>query len=570
MVFLGEWCKRYSRRSYWGPLAGITLPSAIQEERIFETIHYLQEVYEKLLPVLAGALNDVHGLNFSTRYWRIVLGPWFLYYLHILHDKYSQVISLKQRYPDFTTTCLDESCFVAPDDTLMFVNFMKGDPYNLQLYSQLFGFLGYRFPTAKTAVKYDQDIEMVYSSKQKKMATRLACLIVELLDRVTLKRKKIIFESIYFQKPALLKLILKMKGQFLPYIREGQMPVSLAVNQDMRKKIAGIKFGDTEFEKILMPMISSGLPKSMLEGFAANRANIRRKCMHPPRAIMSAVGWYYDEGFKMFAAESAESKTVLLGVQHGGSYGMLEYSFQEEHELGLTDKFFSWGWTRNDCHAKIEAVSATKLIKEKHSKGHEGSNDILYVTNIFYRFMLSYPISTDFWKDYSDQQSLFLSHLSNGVKERLVIRPHREDGGMDYKERYRDIIPDVRVETWAKPFSERDYGLLVCDHPCYATTFIESLVNNRPAILFANPRFAANRFNQRAAVNWNRLKAVGIAHDGPLEASKKIEEIYESVDDWWQQPQRQEASRLFLSEFGRVTDQWEKEWGGVLRGALGP
>ena len=86
---------------------------------------------------------------------------------------------------------------------------------------------------------------------------------------------------------------------------------------------------------------------------------------------MSAIGWYFNEEFKMFAAESAEQGVVLVGVQHGGGYGMLEYLFQEDYELSITDKYFSWGWTRNDCHAKVVPVSATKLIKEKVRKRGE-------------------------------------------------------------------------------------------------------------------------------------------------------------------------------------------------------
>ena len=54
------------------------------------------------------------------------------------------------------------------------------------------------------------------------------------------------------------------------------------------KENQDIKFGDNEYEKMLLPMISRGLPKSMLEGFM-NRADIRRKCMYPPKAILSAA-----------------------------------------------------------------------------------------------------------------------------------------------------------------------------------------------------------------------------------------------------------------------------------------
>ncbi len=568
VVFLGEWCKRYSRRSYGGSFESTTLPSEISEEGIFEVISYLQEVYERLLPVLAKTFNEIHGAGFSTRYWRIVIGPWLLFFLHTVHDKYVQIISLKKKYPDFFTTCLDEACFVVPDDTMAFANLMKGDAYNLQLYSQLFGLLGYKFSTGKTAVSPDHEVKTFFSLKPKRFLKRLVCLFIGLVDRSSLDRKKVIFESTYFQRPALLKLMFKMKGKFWPYVGSEKMPSDLTVDHDLRKKIGSIEFGDNEFEKILLPMISMDLPQSMLEGFSRNRADIRQKCSRPPQAIMSAVGWYFNEEFKVFAAECAESGTKLLGVQHGGSYGMLAYYFQEEYELGIVDKYFSWGWTRHDAHAKVEPVSATKLVDKKQIKSRDKSNDILYVTDAIARFTLFYPIRADYWKDYFVQQSMFLSHLSKGVQERLVMRPHREDRGMDCKERFRDIIPDVKIETWAQPFSERDYGLLVCDHPCYSTTFIESLANNKPVILFANPLFAANCFNEKAKVYWDRLKEIGVAYDDPLEASKKVNDIYDSVDDWWNQPERQEGIRFFLSEFGRVSVQWDREWAAVLEEVL--
>jgi len=320
---------------------------------------------------------------------------------------------------------------------------------------------------------------------------------------------------------------------------------------------------------MLLPLIGVGIPKSLLEGFPGNKANTKQKCIHPPTAIMSAVGWHFDEEFKVFAAESAEKGTKLLGVQHGGGYGLLKYFLQEAYELSIADKYFTWGWSKETSHAKLEPVSATKLVKVKQRKKIKKSNDILYVTDsTFYRFLINYPLCIDAWKGTLEKESAFLSNLSKGVKERLVIRPHREDGGMDYNERFRDIIADVKIETWTQPFSQRDYGLLVCDHPCYATTFIESFVKNKPAIIFTFPHFAENCFNDQAMMHWNRFKAMGIAFDDPAEAAKKIDEIYENIDGWWMQPERQEAVRLFLSEFGYVSDQWEKEWATALEKVL--
>ena len=110
VVFLGPWCKRYSRKSFWQGIRSTTLAPAAKDP--FETIKYLNEVHERLLLVLAKIFNEVHGLSFSPRYWRIVLGPWLILYVHTLHDKYVQISEIKKRYPDFTSICLDERFFV--------------------------------------------------------------------------------------------------------------------------------------------------------------------------------------------------------------------------------------------------------------------------------------------------------------------------------------------------------------------------------------------------------------------------------------------------------------------------
>ena len=387
------------------------------------------------------------------------------------------------------------------------------------MYSQLFGVLGYAFPTKEKEVTIDAELKESYYVRPKTLANKLFWQMIDCIDSLSLKKKKIIFDSIYLPKPATLKLMFAMKGRLWPYAAGESSSHVFAVDHGARKTIGSIRFGDNEFEKMLLPLLSQGLPKCMLEGFSRNRAAVRAKCEYPPKAIMSAIGWYCNEEFKVFAAESAEKGTSLLGVQHGGGYGMLEYLFQEEFELSVTDRFFSWGWTKNGSHAKIMPVSATKLINEKNKQDNKVSGDILYVTSAIFRYMFCYPVGEDFNEDYLHQQSIFLSHLSQNVKERLVIRPHREDGGIDFQQRFRDIIPDVRIDTWAQPFSGRDYGLLVCDHPCYSTTFIESLANNKPTIIFANPRVAANRLSPRAKGHWNRLKEIGISYEGAVEAS---------------------------------------------------
>lgn len=62
ILFLGKWCLRYSRRSMWEQLQGEVVNGMWKEsEKNHDVYRYVSEVYEKVLPSLAQALNSIHG-----------------------------------------------------------------------------------------------------------------------------------------------------------------------------------------------------------------------------------------------------------------------------------------------------------------------------------------------------------------------------------------------------------------------------------------------------------------------------------------------------------------------------
>ncbi len=152
IVFLGGWCKRYSRKKFWENIVSETLTSYFEEKKGREIYRYLDTVFERLLFTLHKQMNQIHGTNFSIRYWRIILGPWLCYYVHVMYDRYKNLEHFTRLYPDFTSICLDKKCFLIPKDTMHFVNHIKNDDYNLQIYSNILFWLGYKLPTKRLTV----------------------------------------------------------------------------------------------------------------------------------------------------------------------------------------------------------------------------------------------------------------------------------------------------------------------------------------------------------------------------------------------------------------------------------
>ena len=85
ILFLGEWCKRFSRKKNWNKLDSETLKYHWDDrDKLREDYSYLQEQHEVLLRDLSKQLNKIHKKNYSIRYWRILIGPWLGYFTQVL------------------------------------------------------------------------------------------------------------------------------------------------------------------------------------------------------------------------------------------------------------------------------------------------------------------------------------------------------------------------------------------------------------------------------------------------------------------------------------------------------
>jgi len=568
IVFLGGWCKRYSRKLSQQYIETETLPLPCDDDETAEIFNYLNGLYERILPELTLGLNDIHDVSHSTRYWRMFIGPWLLHYIHALYDRYLTIQMAIKRYPDFTTICLDESCFIVPTDTMHFIEGMKTDIYNIQIYSKILCELGNTFPTKKT--KKNNLPSEICQNNSRNALHNLATKFCKLLVRKMQNNKQVLVYNSYLPFSAQLELIVKTKGRLWPCDSGYSTIKHFDINYEARTHLSKTNFGSNEFEKLLVNLIASDMPQSMMEGFQTYRKNVFSNYLHKPKAIMSATSWHYDDMFKMWAAESAEYGSTMLGIQHGGNYGSAAYFIQENHELNIVDKFYSWGWSRSGCRATITPLPSAKLVKIKKIPLREDKVDLLFITSIWSRYLIQYPFTNEYWTDYFSQQAVFLKNMPDELKKYIKVRPHREDLGWDVILRLKDLIPEIRIEGWNIPFwdSLKKCRILICDHPLNSTTFIESLKSNKPTVLFYNPNFAANYIRAESVHLYDKLKEADILFDNPVDAAKHLDMVYDDVKNWWEEPQRQAIVNEFIERFAKTTAGWAKEWNTELNSVL--
>ena len=144
ILFLGEWCKRYKQRHAWSRIDHHILPYHWDDrKKLYRDFLFLDQVYERGLLGLSDKLNQFHGVAHSTRYWRILIGPWLNHFIAIFYDRYLSIISAVETEKISNTWIpLWDPHDCVPSDYASFKAWYQGDEYNLYLYSWLIDALG--------------------------------------------------------------------------------------------------------------------------------------------------------------------------------------------------------------------------------------------------------------------------------------------------------------------------------------------------------------------------------------------------------------------------------------------
>lgn len=559
LVFLGPWCLPCQGTAAPAQRARVLASPFAQAGAAEAGYAHVNALYEDMLPLLAAALNRVHGARHPVRYWRIVVGPWLHIYLSVLYDRFRCLEAALAAYPALTTIGLARAAFVTPADTQDFAAFLLEDGYNLQLYTALLAAMGHCFPAAGADMR--QAAAYVKSPPGNWKQRALRWVARRYVAGAAASGATVLLKDAHFPKKVLLALCLRRFGRILPSLGAAAAPASAGGQPALRAALAGIALGESAFARCVAAMLPIDLPTCFVEGYAAIGAAAAAHYPRRIKAICSANGWYYDEIFKQWAAGAALRGTALLGIQHGGNYGALAMMPSEEHEVAIADRYYTWGWERAGCAATVVPMPAPKLIGRAARTASPGGG-VLWVATIAPRYLVQFPwVPADF-ATYLDWQQRFAGALDGATFARLRLRPHREDNQWQLVERLVASFPQLRVEGWDVSFehSMRQCELYVCDH--LSTTFIEALAANTPTILFWEAR--SNQLREQALPYYALLREAGILFDDPAAAAAAVNAVMAAgADVWWAAPVRQRAVAAFCARFARTSadalDAWDAE-----------
>jgi putative transferase (TIGR04331 family) len=551
VLFLGEWCRRYDRQESWKKRDATIAPYHWDDrEKLHKDYGYLQTLHEELLGELAAKLNAMHAVNYSVRYWRILVGPWLGYFVQMLFDRWT-MLKLATKDADISGVHVlrNSGEALVPNDMADFTSMFVGDAWNEAVYGQLLACMPLKIEAVDPHVETYLPDERTSNEKTREKIRILLEKIVNSVSSVVSRDGEIFLIESYFSANLNVRLQIRL-GQ-IPRVWCTVRPPSVGVQPSMRRWEVEEPVNTEDFSSVAWSMISRHLPTAYLEGYQALVA-VTKKLRWPkrPAVIFTSNSYSADDVFKAWAAGKVEQGAALLLGQHGGNMGMAKWAFYEEHQIAISDHFLTWGW-RQSNQRKVHPVGNLTDFRGQAAADGNGLGVALLVELGLPRFsyhMYSVPVAGQ-WLDYFQDQCRFVEALPEVLRGQVLVRLCAQDYGWCQKQRWRDHFPKIRLDEGIRPMASLVKKARIYVSTYNATTYLESLALNIPTIMFWNPC----HWEMRDSVIpfFEKLKAVGIFHETPEGAARQMALVWNDVRGWWDNEDVQSARREFIEEYSR-------------------
>ncbi|MBK1811297.1 hypothetical protein JHL18_11735 [Clostridium sp. YIM B02505] len=517
-ILLGDWCSKdidydsdisiWRDREYYSKFS--------------DQVNYL---YEMFLDALARYLNNYHGEQYDTQYWRIITGPWLYRFICAFVDRYLHIKNVSERYQGMVTHKLNYSDYRTPFDTRTFRILIQSHLYNLQLISDIIPFFNIRteimafqgrttdlyYRTLIRNQKTNETKGLYFYTGAKGEEIYIRGSLISQIDMVASQYRFIDYDTTYPSK------LFSPSSQYDKYVEQ----------KGMVAQLEGIESDDPMMHilSLLLPKYIPLLYTQYYQEFLAQIQCYKADC------IVNDF-WHEDETIKFIAAQIKARKGKIIAVNPGGMMGGLASEFVQVHERTIADEYLNQGPYKG-CE-----VNNILPIKKRQNIRKSGER-ILYISAGFHQPYVadwhSIPCgNTQIHKYYSDQMQCILN-LSPEIRSLLQYRPHpRRENSV-----YTSLITSSGIKKcqckslWESISKSK---LIIIDH--VTSSFIDVLISERPFVLFWNEQYW--NLTKEAEEFLRQLEKVGVFYNTPSEAANCINSIINNLDKWWNDVKKRE------------------------------
>jgi len=499
------------------------------------------------------ALNESLQLNESLDYWRIQIMPWIIILTEsiiLIYKRLRNLFSEPYNNISFSVDIIYERAFEYPKNTIEFANiFFTNDYFNYWILSQIIKMMRPANVDIHIISLADNETDLVRSQGNKKaklpvMKSWLYNLADTVIDKSSLIVKNIFFQQVYgltfLDK---LDLSIKVKRQTVIFNR-----VNYHSSTDVKQ------INDNVLEDILNYLHDSLIPKTFLK-----RDNVLIK----NKRFISVCGpaLYFNESFKRMLAANYE-QCQIIGSQHGSGYGdLISHPYVAEVEYNIVDTFLTWGWEKQSNY-KVNALRLPSPLLSKLGDSYRNTNNnLIFVSpnSSFYSYQLPSGFNVRRPMELKNQIEYFIGGLRKNIRKSLYYRPYPGDRYFEFEKQIQDRYSDIKLipyGTEVKSFHRqlRNCKMVVMMGP--STTFLICMAMNVPGIYI----WENYPYSEQAKEHYEIFKDVGVLYSDPEEAAGKVNDIWPSVNIWWNSDAIQSARKIFCQHYAYYDKDWKAAW----------
>ncbi len=525
-IFFGPWCfenpKDYN-------LSEISEYLSLNDIRSLE--NNANDIIEYLLDFFLLNLKPNNSKKFSKKYLKIVLNPWINAFVHLIIlriDSLKNIIK-NHKNKEFDVVLMKDDINWEFEDTLDFIrNGSMNKIFNFWIISRIIEKLkpdNWNVEYISKKNKYNK-IERDLSFKEK-----IYNYLIELIPFYSVKGLGL-KNSIFLQ----CKLYFKKNKNFSV--------------ENLAKKESQLKL-NSEFDWEIYA-------KKLLPN-CFKKINLRNKSRKENGYIICCgSNMYYNEKLKQKIAEKVELGNSLILSQHGGVYGSVAvHAAVNSVEYSNSLQYISWGWKKNRYTDNVVPLPSPYLSKFNFS--NQNNNIIFIESNVNpYSFRInSINLSSE---NVDRQNNLFriYNSLDKKLKKYFKYRPPLSQSGggalsLEFERKFKEKIDIIKGDLHIETMKSK---IILIDGP--GTTMNILFSAKIPTIAFWN--YDCNFFDENILEIIEELKGHGIIQNSAENAVKKLNEIYDSIEFWWNDRNLQVSLEKFNKNYALKDSNFFKQW----------
>jgi putative transferase (TIGR04331 family) len=516
---------------------------------------------ENLLKELTQYLNKIHNRDCDIEYWRLLIGLWLLHFSGVLFERWKNIQNAISQFEEINY--FKKYKFNGDHVPLYLRGFLyisQENKLNHLIYSRIIEYLKIKHKLKIDIDEQDEIKDKFYFSYKSsfihRFKTGLLTFYQKFFGFLIKKNKFVIFKS-----------YTGLTLEFFLNLFHMQLPVFF-VNKDFqsktdysfRNKIKINLKSENSFEDFLFQNICHNMPKDVLEDFKNIEKYIQEN-NYPkkPNVIISSRTMLGDNIFLRYCAEMKRYGSKFIYGQHGGVYGHAKFSVTEEHEVKVSSKFLSWGWT-SPGQSKIVPFGLLKNIENFKFRINKKISKACYFIRARSKYtnrIDSSVGSNQMAKYYNYCLNFFDYYKSLNLNISITPRFHEAKFEWNHKEIWEKKYSNIKLTTTSQESLKKvykKYDILIYSY--ISTGFLESLSLDKPFLLISPLQEWPLR--KTAHEDFMKLKQAKIFFEDYETALNHLISIKENINEWWDSQEIKKIKINFKNKYAISLNKFDK------------